>query len=93
MNPQFSKAQRAYDSMSPPERNDSTYEPHYPCDTCGKRDIQIVQRYDDYDVECCHCSRRLAINASTPEKAIELWEDIMWESQANDQDDRRQNKQ
>lgn len=89
----FKKAQRAYDNMSPPEDNSIYHEPYYPCDVCGNRDVVIVADFpESWGVNCCKCSRRVRYNSTSPQAAIESWEEVMMESQQQAKEDRRNDR-
>lgn len=86
----FKNAQRAYDNMSPPEDDSMYYEPDYACDVCGHRDAVVVEDgRDTWGVNCCKCSRRVRLGSTSPQAAIESWEDVMAESEQQAKEDRR----
>lgn len=90
MDDKFKKAQQAYDNMTPPDEPDRLFEETvYPCDTCGKREIELVPCVDGFYAACCNCSNRMRFASDTADKAKENWEDAMWEAQRDQQEDRR----
>ncbi len=80
--------------MTPPDAPvEDLHEPHYPCDVCGTREIEIVkERGGKFSALCLGCTRRVRLYASR-ESAIEAWEDTMMEAQREAKEDRRNDRE
>lgn len=79
--------------MSPPDDDGIYFEPHYPCDTCGARDAEVIRDGEEgWQAICRKCPRRIRFSSDTPLKAQEDWEDTMWESQQDAKEDRRRDR-